>query len=547
MAQGLRSRSEMLGLYWRTARFLRPRQIFFRFWRLISLRYRPVSLNPIPQFRAPRALWGEGPQSRACLTSPDMFEIHGYRINLRTSNWRPQGLSDLALYNVHYFSDLNCSDGVDASQWAASLIDDWCAHFTDPEFPAWDPYPLSVRCVNWMKWALRGHAISEVARCTLYRQGQFLARNLEWHLDGNHLFVNAKALLFFGLFFEGKEAEGWFKTGLRILQRELDHQVLSDGGHYERSPAYHALLLIDLLELKNLELVYQLALDLPLDQKIREMKLWLDALTHPDGSLAHFNDTVDGMVCSRDEIEAYLGRLNIALSPESGDQLFNETQFARAERGPAVLFVDYGGPGPDHIPGHAHAESLSFELSLGGKPLIRNCGISTYQRGEQRLIERGTAAHNTLCYASQNSSEVWASFRVGARARGYLHQADLDQGEFLLNVSHDGYCRFERAAEHFRQFILERGQLIILDEMGGGLKKQLYFHFAPDIHLKVDATGRAMECQSKGRAIAWVSCEGGQISAIDSFICLGYEKTIFSSAARVTLDSNQCSTKISWG
>jgi len=511
------------------------------------MRYRPASLNHLPQFRAPRILWGEGPQSPAYLTSPDMFEIHSYRVNLRASNWRPHGLSDLALYHLHYFSDLNCSDRDDASQWAAVLIDDWCSHFTDPEFPAWDPYPLSVRSVNWMKWVLRGHDLSEVARCILYRQGQFLARNIEWHLDGNHLFVNAKALLFFGLFFEGKEAEGWFKKGLKLLRRELDDQVLGDGGHYERTPAYHALILIDLLELKNLQQVYQLALDLPLDKKIQEMKAWLDALTHPDGSLAHFNDTVDGMVCSHDEIEAYLRRLNIPIIPRDSDRLLDETQFARANRGPAALFVDYGGPRPDHIPGHAHAESLSFELSLHGKPLIRNCGISTYQRGEQRLIERGTAAHNTLCYGDQDSSEVWASFRVGARARGYLHMVDLNQDEFLLKVSHDGYCRFERAAEHFRQFILRRDRLIISDEMGGVQNKRLYFHFAPDIQLKVDTKGGSVECRRNERSIARISCQGGRVSTIDSFFCLGYENTIRNSIACISLDSKKCFTEVSWG
>ena len=40
-------------------------------------------------------------------------------------------------------------------------------------------------------------------------------------------------------------------AGARILLRELPEQVLADGGHFERSPMYHALLLHGLLDLVN--------------------------------------------------------------------------------------------------------------------------------------------------------------------------------------------------------------------------------------------------------------------------------------------------------
>ena len=55
----------------------------------------------------------------------------------------------------------------------------------------------------------------------------------------NHLFANAKALIFAGLFFDDDESEKWLNTGLNILAREMDEQILSDGGHFELSPMYH--------------------------------------------------------------------------------------------------------------------------------------------------------------------------------------------------------------------------------------------------------------------------------------------------------------------
>jgi uncharacterized heparinase superfamily protein len=83
-------------------------------------------------------------------------------------------------------------------------------------------------------------------------QVRWLRRRLEWHLLSNHLFANAKALMFGGAFFDGPEAGDWREGGLRILAREVPEQVLPDGGHFERSPMYHAILLEDMLDLLNL-------------------------------------------------------------------------------------------------------------------------------------------------------------------------------------------------------------------------------------------------------------------------------------------------------
>jgi uncharacterized heparinase superfamily protein len=83
-------------------------------------------------------------------------------------------------------------------------------------------------------------------------QARWLRRHIEWHLLGNHLFVNAKALVFAGLFFAGDEAAEWLAQGSeRFWVREVPEQVLPDGGHFELSPMYHAIILEDVLDLLN--------------------------------------------------------------------------------------------------------------------------------------------------------------------------------------------------------------------------------------------------------------------------------------------------------
>lgn len=87
-------------------------------------------------------------------------------------------------------------------------------------------------------------------------EARWLRKRLEIHLLGNHLWANAKALVFGGTFFEGDEADAWRQKGLALIRRELDEQILADGGHFERSPMYHAIVLEDLLDLVQLAQCY---------------------------------------------------------------------------------------------------------------------------------------------------------------------------------------------------------------------------------------------------------------------------------------------------
>ena len=68
-----------------------------------------------------------------------------------------------------------------------------------------------------------------------------------------------KALIFAGLFFEGPDADRWVGLGLKILSKELNEQILEDGGHFELSPMYHSIILEDLLDIINILTVYSLS------------------------------------------------------------------------------------------------------------------------------------------------------------------------------------------------------------------------------------------------------------------------------------------------
>ncbi|MEN9780004.1 MAG: hypothetical protein RL014_1152 [Pseudomonadota bacterium] len=92
-----------------------------------------------------------------------------------------------------------------------------------------------------------------------------------------------------------------------------------------------------------------------------------------------------------------------------------DSGYVRLDNGPAVALLDVAPVGPDYLPGHAHADTLSFELSVGAQRVLVNSGTSCYGSSAERLRQRGTAAHNTVVVNGQDSSEVWGGFRVARR------------------------------------------------------------------------------------------------------------------------------------
>lgn len=70
------------------------------------------------------------------------------------------------------------------------------------------------------------------------------------------------------------------------------------------------------------------------------------------------------------------------------------------------LITDVAKVGPDYIPGHAHADTLSFEFSIGNQRVFVNSGTSIYGLGEERLRQRKTETHNTVVVDGEDSSSV---------------------------------------------------------------------------------------------------------------------------------------------
>jgi uncharacterized heparinase superfamily protein len=419
------------------------------------------------------------------------FDVLGRQHRLPAGGgWDDPTLPKLLRYNLHYFDDLNALDAAGRAQWHRALIDRWLEENPPARGTGWEPYPTSLRIVNWVKWALSGHELGAGACDSLATQARWLRRRLEYHLLGNHLLANAKALVFAGLFFQGREAQDWLEHGRRVLRRQLAEQILPDGGHFELSPMYHCAVLEDLLDLVNVSYVFEQAPEPDWLEALPRMQRWLAAMTHPDGGIAFFNDAALDIAPSHAELRAYAERLRMpaAEMPREALTTLSDSGYVRARSGLADLYCDCANLGPEYLPAHAHADSLSFELSVGGRRVIVNSGTSEYGLGAERQRQRGTAAHSTVVVDEQNSSEVWAGFRVARRAHAQLHEASVSASERTIAASHDGYARLRGHAIHHRRWTLQDHALVIEDRIDGRFSRaQAYFHLHPDVQVQATA------------------------------------------------------------
>ena len=301
--------------YWHTLRHLKPVQFYGRLWFRL---YRPRinTSTPAPPLRPVPGSW-QTPAARApSMRGPHHFRFLNFDHSLPAQGgWNEPALDKLWLYNLHYFDDLNAQGAGQRSAWHRALIERWLLEDLPASGNGWEPYPTSLRIVNWIKWLAFGSTAPTGMMQSLATQARWLLKRLEWHLLGNHLFANAKALVFSGLMFEGAEAASWLAKGLQIIERELPEQVLPDGGNFERSTMYHALFLEDVLDLVNAAQHWPGKVPERQVAQWRDtaarMLDWLVGMTHPDGEIALFNDAAFGIAPTFVELRSYAQRLGI--------------------------------------------------------------------------------------------------------------------------------------------------------------------------------------------------------------------------------------------
>jgi uncharacterized heparinase superfamily protein len=222
-------------------------------------------------------------------------------------------------------------------------------HAGQPAEPGWHPYPLSGRIIAWCAALSAGGwpaSLQQRMLASLVRQTQVLRRSVEHDIGGNHVLRNAVALTFAGACLGDPALE---RRALALLRRELRSQLLPDGGHEERSTAYHRAIRADLEAAAALQARAHGSAPRWLVDARERMRAWEQKLRGPDGRLPLLNDAWEGPaeeVAPRREAVSVLRQSGYVVLRHDGDQ----------------LVADAGPISPAHLPPHGHADVLSFVL-----------------------------------------------------------------------------------------------------------------------------------------------------------------------------------------
>ncbi|MDQ3009399.1 MAG: heparinase II/III family protein [Acidobacteriota bacterium] len=451
-------------------------------------------------------------------------------------DWNRRYIGHLWNYQLHYFDYVlwaareafgeNGRGNPEAWHvWQSSkkLIGSWMAEARVGHSDGWDAYPLSLRAVNWIyAYALAADNESEDFlsrwRASIFQQIEFLHRHLEHHLLANHLLKNVKALVIGGLFFENKD---WLSEGEYLLWREFEEQVLADGGHYERSPMYHAQALADFLECYALLVAFgRIPRSEKTEAKLRAMAGFLKAMSYTDGSLALFNDAANTAETKpKPLLESARRVVNWSLEssttnfPQSGYYLWQSPD--EQEK----MIVDAGLPSVDYNTAHAHCDLLSYELRLNGMPFVVDSGVHGYGGDRFREYCRSTRAHNTVMFDGHEQSEVWSTFRMARRAEPLKVEAcgSNDMGETGQTWNFCGsFMRYDGAVIHERRIHRSvDGDWTVADlaRQGEVARASSFIHLHPDVDAtKAGRTGVLCRCGNQQILIEPFADEGVTIS-----------------------------------
>jgi len=401
---------------------------------------------------------------------------------------------------------------------------------------------IGLRSISWL-WILHFFAI-EAAKDSrdeapwvvdlllgLNRQLLHVERNLSLYFSPNtHLSGEALALYVSGRALpELRNSRRWAELGRRVLLQEIDHQILADGGHAERSTHYHRYA----TDFYLLALLIARATEDPaaprFEEALTRLSRYLRTITDDQGRMPLIGDDDGGQlfpICHRPpwDCRDTLAAAAIALrdpslavdnapeepywfcgddeldsipldhrSPASSTALPDSGYYVSRTRDGDHLVFD-AGPHGFMNGGHAHADALSISLTVRGRPLLVDAGTATYTMDpELRDLMRSTAMHNTVVINGRSQSRPRGPFHwhnaTNARPSFWRSEAHFD----YVEGRHDGYA----PVTHARGILALQGVgWVIVDHLAGSgdATADTMWHFHPDWH--VEARARAVTFRS---------------------------------------------------
>lgn len=443
------------------------------------------------------------------------------------AGWKHSDASRLWRFHLHYWDWAwglaAAADQPGARAAFARLWRSWDASAGSGRFgrgDAWHPYPAALRAWSWCglhRDLVAGSDIDPDFIAGLAVHAGLLRHHLEYDVGGNHLIKGLKALAGLAVFFGD---ERMLRLAVRRLAGQLARQLLPDGGHYERAPAYHCQVLADLMDVADLLEAAGRTPPAELTAAVARMRDWLGTVLTPDGQVPLLNDgyPVDaGLVAV----------LRPGLPSDEPLIVLPDTGLVRARAGGWHLLADVGAPCPRSLPAHAHADTFGCLVHVDAVPLLVDTGTSTYEPGPVRRHERSTAAHSTVQLDGADSTEVWGVFRAGRRARVSGLAVRAGSSGISCEAVHDGFRSLPGRPLHHRRWSLAGGGMRVEDRVTGRGRHEIVVRWQLAAGMSVRAAdGTAFVSGPAGDfAVTVAATVPVQLTAETGQVATGFEST----------------------
>lgn len=435
------------------------------------------------------------------------------------------------LHGFAWLRHLRAAGSELSREQAKALVGDWVRLYGTPRGVAWQPEIIARRVISWLSNSVivldasAPRSYTEFLRA-LTAQLRYLSASHRDAPDGVPRLVALMALIYGGLCIAEQQAV--VDRYIGPFNKELERQILPDGGHISRNPAALVELLLDLLPFRQCFTARDRLPPKPLSDAIDRAMPMLRFFRLGDGSFARFNGCAatptDALatVLAYDDVEG----APLRSAPNSG--------YGRMMRGATLLICDIGSAPSESLSGAAHAGCLSFELSSGAFPIVVNCGAPGPDHEDWRGFARSTTAHSTLCveesssaaFAMANGGEPPADAPISGppNVRAAIQE---DEEGLVIAASHDGYLgRF--GLRHARHLVMSPagdridGEDALLAPSGrqrgaaDGGSYAIRFHLHPGVSAAPAPGGRSVTLFLPNREAWRLSANAPAIELLDS-------------------------------
>ena len=345
----------------------------------------------------------------------------------------------------------------------------------------------------------------------VYKHAWWISKRLSLYSSlGNHTICECIGLIFTGGLFRYRiKGQEWLERGIKLLNQELNHQILDDGGPAEQSIAYHRIV----LDLFWLAYNY---IDL---NSFSDLRHWEGRLVSGERFISFFNESSGSLISIGDSDDGYAIAPGITPRKSTGTEsalgayLFEDAGYSVFSSEQITFTFDHGPLGMAPLYNHGHADALSITLSYRNKAILVDSGTYRYNGVPQwRRYFKSTRAHNTVTMDNQDQA-IQASGVVWQKPYSCRLLKSERQKTYMRAVAeHDGYRRFNEPVTHRRTVELSISEILIEDSFRGKGSHifELNYHLHPDAIIEPNGDG-------------WIIC----IGEVRCFIKLmnGYDLT----------------------